>query len=90
MIDRSVLACQVQVFVIWSSEEANVTIMYTLTQVPNLSWRDVLLELDYPDLYFPSPEALNLVCSAYKAACNRVSLGTESLLSRINIQWPSH
>lgn len=68
-----------------TSWDVKVLVAALLTVVPNLNWRDVLLELDYPDLYFPSPEALNLVCSAYKAACNREPIPPEV----IYLPWSS-
>jgi len=37
-------------------------------QVPNLIWRDVILELDYPGFFLPSPEALGLIMSVYRVA----------------------
>jgi len=38
------------------------------TLVPNLIWRDVILELDYPGFFLPSPEALGLIMSVYRVA----------------------
>lgn len=35
-------------------------------QVPNLIWREVMLELDYPGFFLPSPEALSLIMTTHR------------------------
>lgn len=34
-----------------------------------MPWRELILHLDYPEFYLPSPEALSLVMTAYNMAC---------------------
>ena len=36
--------------------------------MPNLDWKDVILELDYPEFIVPDVEGLNFIYKAYTSA----------------------
>ena len=47
-------------------------------QVPNLTWHDVIMKLDYPGFQLSSPEGLALIVTAYKTA-SRDPFPTEAI-----------
>ena len=37
-------------------------------QVPHLDWREVIIELDYPEFFVPDVQGLNFILEAYNLA----------------------